>query len=345
MLNKYSFLLHWFFFSGAILSNPWALSAGISAPCAQVTKADQGFQITDQHGKIRTVFNEKSEGVECGAIISTHEGTAWIKTQGQTAMKFGPDTYFEFNRMDKTKEFYTLYRGRLLLQSPPQKKTLIIFTPQAQIEYNGGVAWVEYMPDSKITQVASFNKNVRIQNRFNEKAFQLVHAGEMSGMDFGDPRVVPKQPEVMSSASANALLTKLKLNTEERESFVQVVERVYDDRTKSLESELEGWKDISKPQEEGRSLASETKKDSKPSQRETIETIQEREAAFVMDQFKKRVYSGVQPTAERDPAAESQRVSSEKITPKKLTDPEYKKVLESQEREKQKVLKQLSDES
>ncbi len=329
-----------FLFANASLN---AASAA-EVPCAVLIKADAGFKVTTKSGSIITQFKGAEDPIECGAIISTREGTAAIRTKSQVTMKLGPQTYFEFNKTEKSEDYYTLTRGQLLLQSPPQKKITVIYTTQARVDFNGGVAWVEYHSENKLTQAACFNKTFSIQNRFNTEAIQVVKAGEMSGLDFSDPRVFPKQPKVMDSAVANSLLSRLKLGDEERNEMVESVDRVYESRSKSLAVELEGWKDIDKSQEEGRSLASGTKKDAKPSQLESLETIQEREAAFVMEQFKKKVYGELDDRAVRAPAsAEPRQGKAKAVKQEKIIDTEFSVQQRKQNEEKKRILDQISE--
>jgi hypothetical protein len=278
----------------AVSAEQTAVAVAVTSPyevmgpvCGFVLRADESVQVMPPKGKVLRNLKEKAP-IPCGSLISTHAGVFWFENSDLVQFKFAPNSFAEIHAEDLVR--YTLMRGQVMVEGAPQKKVFYISTPQSEIEFHGGIAWIESIPAEKKTQVASFNRKIWFRNRYNLEAEQEVNVGEMSSLSFNDTRVMPRQPVVMSVPIAHELLSKLKLTDTERADLADAVNRVHESKIKSLAVEMDEWRNIEKPQSEGRSLASEAKKDKKSvSKVLPIEVIQAKEAAFAVDLLRKKM--------------------------------------------------------
>jgi hypothetical protein len=260
-------------------------------PCAVMEKTEKGVQVIPAEG---SVLNQTAVDMPlgCGSMVSTHQGVFWFKYLTQTTFKLSPETFFEVSK-NSTQEFgneFHLYRGQVLLNSPPLEKALVITTPNSRIEFKGGVAFIEYQQAKKMTTAASFNRSFDFKNKFNPDTTQTVRVGEVSHLNLADSRLRPSQPEVMSASTVNQSLVGFQLSSDERTEMKTIVENVFEARAKSFNTDFDQWQtvEVSGPK---RSVASESEPEAaiQPSKR-SIETIDPKEAEFSMELMRKHLY-------------------------------------------------------
>jgi hypothetical protein len=292
------------------------------APCATMMKFGAGTQAIPIHGKVQTRFQD-GHPVSCGSMIITHTEAAWMRASDQTVMKIAPNSFFELGKKGAP---HRLYRGKLLVTAPPSIQNLNFTTPNGEVSFKGGVAWIEYDPAVRETVTAAFNRSFEFKNKFKAEAFQKVQAGEISRLIVSEERVIPTQPVVMSPSSVKQALMGFSLVEDEQRELVEVVERVFEGRAKSLASDIESWEQI--PEETPqRSIAS--KKASKPA-------IDVDEARFSMGLLKQRLYGDENELKMLDD--ETRKPASIQ----NLDDPEYERQKKVKKSETQRLIDEVS---
>ena len=266
------------------------------ATCAVFLKVGRGMQVIPRQGKVQTRLSVDAP-VFCGSMVITHQEPVWIKLSNQSVVKLGPDSFVEIPSESSQK--YHLYRGELLISAPSSLSAQVWSTPNAEVEFSGGVAWFQYASHEKKTTVGCFNRSVKIMNKFNSSAAQEIHAGEMSHLAIQEAQVKPSQPSVMSHITVTEAMARLKLTPEDEKQFVSIVKQVFEDRGTALASEIENWEDEESSDEPSRSIAS-VPQSSK-------HAIDPKEADFSLKMMKKRLYGDPREVArvenERSPAS------------------------------------------
>jgi hypothetical protein len=259
------------------------------APCGMVMKIGKGAQIIPSHGRVQTKFTEEFP-VGCSSMVITHQETFWIRLADQTVLKIAPQSFVEIPKSGS--QAYRVYRGQILVSAPPGISTQTWSTPNSEAVFKGGIAYIQYHPDTRVTTVSCFNREFTFRNKFNENASTVVHTGEMSHLAIQEASVNPAQPAVMNHTSVTQVLAELKLDPSDQAELVASVKRIYDDRAKSLASEIEDWD--SEPlvpavnAQPARSIASvpvKVKGASKP-----VKAIDPSEAEFVSRKMHERLY-------------------------------------------------------
>jgi hypothetical protein len=304
-------------------------------PCAMMLKFGRGTQVIPPEGKVQTRF-EADQPIVCGSMVITHADSVWIRHSNQTVFKIGPNSFFELGKAKA--EPHRLYRGQLLMTAPPSIPELTLSTPNGEVSFKGGVAWIQYAPEQKETSVASFNRNFEFKNKFNEEALQNVRVGEISRLILNQDRLVPSQPVVMSPSSVKEALNGFELAAAEQTELTKVVERVFEARAKSLTSDIDDWAEIERTEQASRSIASVPEKASK----NTRSAIDPKEAKFSMDLLKKHLYGDEEDMKmlNDDSGAESVRAPA---SAKKLQDPEYDRMKAKKKQETQRLMKEVSE--
>lgn len=220
------------------------------AVCAVVTKTGNGLQVIPEKGKVMTRL-EQDAAVPCGSMVLTHADPVWIQLADQTVVKMGPMSFIEVPSKDARS--FRMYRGAIMLSSPASLVSKTWSTPNAEVDFKGGVVVIQYLPEERMTLTGCFNRKVEFRNKFNSKAVQELSAGEMSRLAIQEGRVQPTHPSIMHPNSVGDVLTRIGLAPSEQEQIVAVVRQVYDDRSKSLVADISDWSDGEGP---SRSIAS-----------------------------------------------------------------------------------------
>jgi len=244
--------------------------------CAVVTKLGRGLQVIPEKGRVQTRL-EVDSGIPCGSMVLTHTDPVWIKLSDQTLVKMGPQSFIEVPSQES--KSFRMYRGAIMLSAPASLSGKTWSTPNAEVDFKGGVVVLQYLPEEKMSIAGCFNRKVEFRNKFNSKAVQELSAGEMSRLAIQEGRVQPTHPLIMHHSSVGNVLSRLGLNSEEQEQVVAVVKQVYEDRSKSLVSGIQDWSESEGP---ARSIAS-VPQSSKS-------TIDQKEAQFTMKLLKDRLY-------------------------------------------------------
>ena len=247
------------------------------APCAVVTKTAKGVQLIPEKGKVDTKA-ALDTGISCGSMVITHAEPLWIKLSDQTLVKLGPETFVELPK-GSTKN-YKIYRGMVMVSGPTSLLAQIWSTPNAEVDYRGGVSVIQYLSKEKATLAGCFNRKIEFRNKFNSSAVQELSAGEMSHLAIQEGRVQPSRPSLMHQDSVTDVLVRLGVPKGDQDQMVAVVKQVFEDRSKSLVTEVKDWAD--QDQGPSRSIAS-VPQSSKSA-------IDEKEAAFTMKMLKDRLY-------------------------------------------------------
>jgi len=276
--------LQFLFLIPVLLGTAWARSE--ESICARVEKHDRGFQVILPTGKIQKTISDTDLAIPCGSTVSTLQAPATLELVSGVRLQLGKGSYLDVN----PEHLLVLYTGRILLQGPKVQHPVQVLTSYSRLKFSGGMAVADVNDARKEASVSMFNGTSVFENRFDASAQQSVRVGEMSTISLSDPRLVPRQPSVMDPSAIALAMEGLGVTAAERGEMVAAVQRVVDSKSKSLSMEIENWKRISKPQEEGRSLASESRKEKTVVMGEPIEAIQEREAVAVMKKFRKRIY-------------------------------------------------------
>ena len=270
-------------------------------PCAVVVRSGKGVQIIPPQGKVQTHFDSENP-VACGSMLITQQETFWVRLSDQTVVKIAPHSFIEMPKANT--KVYRVYRGAALVSAPPGIYTQTWSTPNSDSIFKGGVAFIQYSTTDHLTTVGCFNRNFEFKNKFNSDASQIVHAGETSHLMIQDAQVTPTQPAVMSHGSVLETLADLSLPEADHKELVEIVKRVYEDRAKSLASEIEEWEEApavgAKP---ARTIAS-------VKAGKAQKAVNPKEAAFVSAQLRTRLYGSEedQKTLEksRNPASASE---------------------------------------
>ena len=325
-MNKYSVPFLLLVTSGLGLSSLSMGADPVEIPCGVIVKASHGTQMIPPQGKVQVKL-QVDQPVVCGAMIITHTEGVWIRHSNQSVYKIAPDSFFELGK-DKA-DANRLFRGELLVTAPPSSKTDEFVTLNAKVKFNGGVAWIRYNPKEKETVAASFNRTFTFVNKFNEKAAQEVRVAEMSRLKLGDARVVPTQPEVIDAPSVKDVVSHFDLTETDQKEMSNLVERVYETRSKALVADIEDWKKIEEDQTRGPSRSIASVKKAKPA-------VDEEEAAHTLSLFKQKVFGEEDLhllNDDRKPASVTER----------LPDPGYEKSKKKKAAETKKVMKEISD--
>jgi hypothetical protein len=273
--------------------------------CGVLEQVDSGSQVIPRTGSIR-VRLKTGDAVPCDSMVLARLGGVRILLEDRSVVKLAPGTFIELQGPRK----HSLYRGEILLTGPVSKEGSAWTTPNSVIRFQGGVAWVEYVPAGRMSSIAVFNRQVRFMNRFNPEAWQDVAAGETSKLLIQEARVRPSQPEVMHPTSVAPLLARFGLPAEEVKEFLSIVKKIHSDRSEALASEIEEWNE-SAGEESGRAPASVGASGSV--------TVDPKEAEFVMGRLRERLYGKPEEVAriENDRRPASPRV------PPVFSDEEY----------------------
>ena len=305
-----------------------------NSPCAVVTKSGKGVEAIPLKGKILTRFKDHAP-LECGSMIVTHAEGISIRLDNQVTIKIAPNSFFEIAKAKK--ESHRLYRGEVLVDAPVGTPVQAITTPNGKVMLQGGVDWIQYHAEEKETTVAAFSKTCKFQNKFDERAEQTVHAGEMSRLALDGERIIPTQPELVEPGSAESALEHFDLAAEEKTKFMSAVTKVVEGRTKSFTAELENWKENKDAEETyapSRGIASVKKKD---------EAVDELEAEHTMNLLKARLYGESEELKhwdeeDRKPAS----VGASDSEPKALNDSFYEQAKKKNKAESKRLMDKIS---
>lgn len=295
--------------------------------CALVEKFGKATQVIPKQGAVVTRF-ESQTPISCGSMVITHGDGFWIRYSNQVMVKIAPHTFFEIGK--SVGDVHRLYRGDLLVSGPAGSGDMTFTTPNGEVHFEGGVFTVQYQTETRTTSVASFNRAVDFKNKFNTQAFQQVKVGEISRLTIHDIRVVPTQPVAMSPTSVKEAMTSFDLPDAEREEMVAIVARVYENRAKTLVSDLESFKEIPEGKADNRSPASLGRY--KPA-------VDEKEEEFAMKVLRRRLYQNdeeLEKKTARKPASEEGRGAV------KIDDSGKKKTDLKKKKETDRVLKEIS---
>lgn len=272
-MNEWKQIIPFVFFIGMGVTSAEAEEA----PCAVVTRVGRGIQVIPEKGK---VFNKVQidQAIPCGTMILTHDESLWIKLSNQTVVKLAPKSFIEIPM--ESRKSYKLYRGAALLSAPTSLLAQTWSTPNSELDFKGGVAVIQYLPDERTSIVGCFNRKVEFRNKFNSNAVQELSAGEMSHLAIQEGRVRPSQPVVMHYGSVMNVLNQMGLPREDQEQIVSVVKQVYEDRSKSLVSGIQEWSDSD--EEPSRGPASDGAASKK--------ALDAKEAEFTLNQLRNRIY-------------------------------------------------------
>jgi|GEM_PF-3153121 len=311
-------------------------------PCGVIVKFGIGTQVIPPQGKVQTRF-ENDQPVACGSMIVTHSDPVWIRHSNLTVFKVGAHSFFELGK--EKSNVHRLDRGSLLVTAPRGIPMTTFSTPNGEVEFDGGVAWIAYAPEQKETSAAAFSRSFNFRNKFNTEASQDVHAGEISRLAVNQERIVPSQPEVMNPTSVKEALHGFGLAADESQSMQSVVERVFALRAKSLTTDIEDWDEVEKSVDTDRQIASVP--DGKDSGNQNVRnSIDPKEAQHTMELLKEHLYGS---------AADLKMLNDDGLTPKassrspasksgeKLVDPEYDRIQKNKKREMQRLIHEVSN--
>jgi len=263
-----------------LLGIAFAQATPDEVPCGLVTKTGKGVQLIPHQGSVQNHFSEGAP-ISCESMIITHQEAFWVKFSDQTVVKIAPLSFIELPKQGSG--LFRIYRGQVLVSAPPGIETQTWSTPNSESIFKGGVAFFHYQADRRVTTVSSFNKEFQFRNKFNPDAQATVRAGEMSHLAIQEANVNPSQPVVMNQASVNVTLSGLKLSDSDQNELLAIVKRVYQDRSKSMISEIEDWESL--PPDSTRGPA-ESLAQSTPSK----SALDPKETDFVNQMMRERVY-------------------------------------------------------
>jgi hypothetical protein len=306
-------------------------------PCGVVLKVGKGVQLIPTHGSVQNDFTEATP-VSCASMIITHQETFWIRLSDQTVIKIAPQSFVEISKAD-AKTFH-LYRGEVLVSAPPGISEQTWSTPNAETLFKGGMSLIHYQASERVTTVSSFNREVEFRNKFNPAATATVRVGEMSHLAIQEASVNPSQPAVMNHATVTQVLANLKLDSAEQTELSEVVKHVYEDRAKSLASEIADWDAV--PEED--------KKDEKPSRSIASvkgiaapeKALDPKEANFVTQMMREHLYG----SNEDQKNVESNRKPASAEKPMAIDDTEmqnHKKSLKLENKKLEKEIEQINE--
>ena len=292
-------------------------------PCAVVMKAAKGVQVIPPEGRVQTRLPLEAP-VACGSMLITHAESFWIRLTDQTVVKVAPHSFIEIPK--SSARTYRIYRGAALVTAPPGIYTQTWSTPNAESIFKGGIAFIQYGTSDRLTTVGCFNRNFEFKNKFNAHASQVVHAGETSHLMIQDAQVTPTQPAVMSHPSVVEALAGLQLPENDHAELVAIVKNVFDERAKSLASEIQDWEEVQENQKPSRSIAS-----VKPGL--PVKAVDPKEANFVNAQLRAHLYGDEEDqksvSSRRNPASAKTKeglVDHEKVKQQKNLKLETKKL-------------------
>ncbi len=222
-------------------------------PCAVVMKSGKGVQVIPPQGKVQTRF-QVDNPLACESMLITQQEAFWVRLADQTMIKLAPHSFLEISKPNSN--VYRIYRGSALISAPPGIHTQTWSTPNSESVFKGGVAFIQYSANEKLTTVGCFNRNFEFKNKFNGDASQVVHAGETSSLMIQDAQVTPTQPAVMSHHSVVSSLANLGLPETDHAELVTIVKKIYQERAKALASEIEEWEEVPETVSPTRALAS-----------------------------------------------------------------------------------------
>jgi hypothetical protein len=295
-------------------------------PCALVEKFGKATQVIPKKGAVQTRF-ESQAPVSCGSMIITHGDGFWIRYSNQVMVKIGPHSFYEVGK--SVSDVNRVYRGDVLVSGPAGSGDMTFTTPNGEVHFEGGVFTVQYQTESRTTSVASFNRAVDFKNKFNTRAFQKVNVGEISRLTIHDIRVVPTQPVAMSPSSVKEAMVAFDLPDAERDEMVAIVARVFENRAKSLVSELENFKDIPEGKVDNRSPASLGRYQP---------AVDEKEEEFTMKVLRRRLYNDDQELEKKT----ARRPASQESRGAVRIDDSGRKKTELKKKETDRVLKEIS---
>ena len=306
----------------------------VDKECAILTRFENGSQVIPPHGAVITRFKEEMP-LACGSMVYTYKNVMNFKHVSLTQVKLGTESFFEVSKAksNEAENSFYLYRGKVLVSAVPNKKMVYIHTPNARIDFQGGLALIQYDPAKKLTTVASFSSKFEFRNKFNLAATQTVNSGEMSTLGVSGQRVVPSQPEVMSGFSVKEVLISFHLPAPEKEEMIRVVESAYETRSNELLSDIEEWNDFEQAEEPVRAPASTAAKSVKK-----IQAIDPVEANFTVQMMKKHLYGG-----EEGVKMIQENHSARKPASESIQDPERERIKKKQQKEVDEVLKGISN--
>ena len=306
-------------------------------PCGVVMKIGKAAQVIPSHGSVQTRFTEEAP-IGCASMVITRQEPFWIRLADQTVLKIAPQSFVEIPK--EGSKVFRVYRGQVLVSAPPGIATQTWSTPNSEAIFKGGVAYIQYHPDTRVTTVSCFNRDFEFRNKFNENAATTVHAGEMSHLAIQEASVKPSQPAVMNHQSVVQVLANLQLSESDQTEMVASVKRVYQAREKSLTSEIEDWETPADAHEEpSRSIASVPVKGVAKPQK----AVDPKEAEFVTRMMNERLYG----TEKDQTAADAGRKPASVKTKAPLIDSEQVKqqrVLKQETKRVEKEIGQIQDE-
>ncbi len=304
-------------------------ASSIAEVCGHVVKGSKNAQLIPVQGKIKTKL-EKDEVFSCGSMLITHNESVWFEMADLTQFKIAPHSFFEFSKKESSR--HQLYRGEIMVSAPPSIREFELTTPNSISVFHGGVMLVRYVPSTKETILASFNRKITFKNKFHTEASQVLSAGEMSRLWIGESSIVPSQPEVMNPHSVKAAFQGFGLSEDEIGELVAVAQRTTESRSKALIADLESWEDLENESDHApdRSIASLSGKKKESS-------IDQKEADIGLSLLKKRLYGD----------EEDQKIFEESRKPasvrgsEKLKDTEYQRKKAKENHQMKKVLENI----
>lgn len=305
------------------VSGAWAAESPNT--CAAVEQTGRSVQVIPQSGPVLNHFSEK-DAIPCGSMVITHGEGFGIRLSNEVSVRIAPNSFIELGKAAVST--HRLYRGDLMLSGPQGSGHVVVTTPNGEVHFEGGVFTLQYQTQTRTTSVASFNRSVDFKNKFNTAATQKVNVGEISRLTIHDIRVVPTQPVAMSPSSVKEGLAVFSLPAVDRDEMVAIVARVFENRAKTLMSDLENFEGIKVPEESKRSPASVERYQP---------AVDEKEAEFTMKMLRRRLYEGDDSIAQKTVEGSRAPASMPTIQDKKKQQQEKQK-----QKSTEKVLKEIS---
>ncbi len=304
--------------------------------CAIMVKAGKGVEAIPPQGKVLTRFKD-SHPLACGSMVITHNESAWVRLSSQVNIKIAPNSFIE---LAKSKEdSHKLYRGNMLVDAPIGTANQVVMTPNGKMVLHGGVVWMEYRSEEKLTSVGSFVAQCKFQNRYHDQAVQTVHAGEISHLAIDNSRIIPSQPELMQTGSVEKLLTQFDVTKDDRDQYLFSIDKSYESKLRSFTAELENWGQ--KKDEPSRDIASVS---GKPSFKDAID---DKEAQHTLKILKERLYGEAADLKKLDEEESSVRAPASVVTApvaenKKLQDTVYEQTKKKNAKEGRRLIDEIS---
>ena len=330
------------FFIGLVpvlLGVTFAGAAPDEAPCGIVIKAGKGAQVIPKQGNVQSHVVEEAP-IGCSAMVITHQDPFWIRLADQTVIKIAPQSFVEIPKADS--KTFRLYRGQVFVSAPPGIVTQTWSTPNSESIFSGGIAYIQYQADTRVSTVSCFNREFQFRNKFNENAVTTVRAGEMSHLAIQEANVNPSSPMIMNHATVTLALKNLKMSAADEAELVAIVKRVYQAREKSLTSEIEDWESEPAAVAPSRSVAS--IKGKAPAEKAVEKAIDPKEAEFVTALLRDHLYG----TDSDQKLVEPVRKPANLATEPALQDEEQKKmnqVLKHETKRLEKEIERINDDT